>query len=436
MNGIWQEQIAAAGASDAIPEAIRSIAANSFASQGFPTPRDEDWKYTNISRIAQASFSLPSDELDGALGVLENVAVAPDSVSTLVVVNGCLRWELSNVSSLPKGVRLYSLAEKKYLQHSADAESVKNNLGAHAPHGDSSLVALNTATTRDGVVLCVDAGVRCEAPISIIYIVTAQSATPAVPARLLVVADSESSVTLVESFVGQSGAEYFTNSVAEFYLAEHAEVLHYRMQCEAPSAFHVSAIDARLETASRFSTHTFSFGGALVRNEIRAVLVGEQAHADLLGLSVLKQEQHVDNTTLLDHVAPNCTSNEVYKGIYGDSSRGVFSGTIIVRPDAQKTNAIQSNQALLLSRDAEIDSRPQLKIWADDVRCTHGATVGQLDEDQLFYLRARGIQPTVARDMLIHAFAGEVVEQIAVESVREIVRQQLDAQLSDISTNF
>ena len=438
IDASWQDQINAAANNGALPGDVRQLAASSFVEKGFPTPKLEDWKYTNLSSLVSTSFVAAADHTSGSDGadLIRKAKVAPNSIGVVAIVNGVVDWSLSSLSELPQGVRVYSLSSHSEIEDESDRARITKKLGSVTPVDQEPLAALGTACATDGVAVLLDEGVCLENPLSVVCVVSTNDLAVASYPRLLVDAAKNSSCQLIETFSGTKNSNYFTNAVSEFCLAESAKVVHYRMQNESEDAYHVSAIDARLATSSRFETFTFSFGGKLVRNDVRVALEGENSHATMNGLSVLDKAQHVDNNTVLDHAVPNCTSHEFYKGIYGQESRGVFSGTIIVRKDAQKTNAIQSNQALLLSRDAEIDSRPQLKIWADDVRCTHGATVGQLDEDQLFYLMARGIPRSTARDILIKGFAQGVVEQVESETVAELLVEELLNKLQRIPTEI
>ena len=275
-----------------------------------------------------------------------------------------------------------------------------------------------------------------EHPLQVLYLSTGSSQSSFIPVRNLIVAEAGSSLQVIESYASlanhRTDAEhYFTSAVTEVVCREDAVVEHTKIQHEGKQAAHIARLHVHQSARSTFTSHVFNFGGKLVRNEIHPVLDGERIECYLNGLTVISAEQHTDNTTIIDHAKPNCFSRELYKGIYGGSSSGAFSGTIIVRPDAQKTNAIQSNNSLLLTGDATIDTRPQLKIWADDVKCTHGATVGQLDEDALFYMRSRGINEQLAKALLIHAFASDIVSHITRQPIRDFMEQQLIERLRE-----
>lgn len=436
----WQQQVQSASGTTLVSEQARDKAATFFLENGFPSTKIEEWKYTNVAPIARARFALEvGTASEEASALLANVAAPHDAIGRVVIVNGQVDWSLSQVEELPKGLRVYALRERAKIANAEDKKRIDARLGSITPSDEAPFVALHTACATDGVAILIDEGQEIERPLCIVTITTTSktegSATASYP-KLFVDAAARSSCCILESCVGTESAQYFSNLHAEFFVAEAVHLTHYRMQQESAQAFHVSSIDATIEANSHFETNCFSFGGALVRNTVRVHLAGENSHAAMNGLSVLHASQHVDNTTILDHAVPNCTSHELYKGIYGEKSEGVFSGTIIVREDAQKTNAFQSNQALLLSRDATINSRPQLKIWADDVKCSHGATVGQLDDDQLFYLMARGIPKSKARDILIHGFAEGLIDQVQTASVRELLETALIEKLRVIPSEI
>jgi Fe-S cluster assembly protein SufD len=294
---------------------------------------------------------------------------------------------------------------------------------------DHPFVSLNTAFVEDAAVLAVPAHQVVERPIHVIYV----SAEPGVPAvsypRLLVRMGENSQARLIETYVGPAGIPYFTNAVGEVVLEPGAVLDHYRIQREGSAAYHIGGLYVHAERGATFATHSITMGGALVRNDVAAVLGGEGIDCTLNGLYVADGQALVDNHTTVDHAMPHCGSHEVYKGILGGHARAVFNGKIIVRPDAQKTDAKQTNKALLLSDDATINTKPQLEIFANDVKCTHGAAIGQLDDDAVFYLRTRGLDLREARDLLIHAFAGDILNRIRIEPLREQVERRLMASI-------
>jgi Fe-S cluster assembly protein SufD len=248
--------------------------------------------------------------------------------------------------------------------------------------------------------------------------------------RVLVVLGANSQASIVETYAGPAGARYFTNAVTEIALGEHAVLDHYRIQCEGAAAYHVGAVHVRAQRSATCAAHSISAGAALARNDVVAVLDGDGAECTLNGLYIADGQRLVDNHTTIDHARPHCGSREMYKGILADRARGVFNGKIIVRPDAQKTDAKQTNRALLLSEDAQINTKPQLEIFANDVKCTHGAAVGQLDAEALFYLRSRGMHEGAARQILVHAFAADVLNRLPLDTVRVAIEGRLQQQLA------
>jgi len=402
---------------------VRADAFKRFAALGLPTTSNEEWKYTNVSPLTKTEFKLAQA---GVVGADALAPFLPTGLSThkLVFVNGAWSPELSAIGALPQGLAIESL-KNAWSGGSKLGALVHDNLAKHAAYAEHPFVALNTALVIDGAVIWVEKGANLETPVHIVHVTTAQKSELMTAPRVLVVVEANAVATVVESFVSFGSAATMTAAVTEIVAAENAEVDHYKLVEEGSAAYHLGTVQISEGARARVRTTTFSLGGRLVRNEVNATLNGEDAFTGMYGLTVLNGAQHVDNHTVLDHAKPRCESRELYKGIYADTSSGVFNGTIIVRPDAQKTNAFQSNRALLLSEDASIDSKPQLKIWADDVKCTHGATVGQLDEDAMFYLRSRGIPYGTARAMLIHAFASEVVGEVRLAPLKGYLEQRL-----------
>jgi Fe-S cluster assembly protein SufD len=384
----------------------------------FPTPRMEAWKYTNTDAIAKGAFQLAAAEAQPlSKDAIASFLVPNMDASRLVFVDGVFAPEHSSLDKT-KGLRLARLSE-----------GATDGVGALSPHNTDAFAALATALLQDGVSISVAKNVVIEKPIHIVHVATARSNGAVVTPRLHIQAEENSQVTVVESYVSVGAEKYLSLPVAEVLAADGAVVDCYKFQQESESASHVSNTIVSQGRSGSVSTHIFSFGGALVRNNVTAQLKGSGASAVLNGLSVLKGSQHVDNATEIHHIEPSIESREHFKGIYADSSRGVFSGTITVDKIAQKTNAFQSNQALLLSPNASIETRPQLKIWADDVKCTHGATVGQLDPEAMFYLRSRGISREEARNFLIHAFASEVLAAVKVPAFKEYVEAAITEKL-------
>lgn len=400
---------------------VRDHAAGRFAELGFPTTRDEDWRFTSVSRIAGTEWSLAPASTQLAEAQIDEVLYG-DAPHRLVFVNGRFAPQLSRTAGLPQGLTVGSLSQE------ADA-SIQQHFGTIAEADTRAFAALNTAFADDGAYVYVPEGVILDTPIQLLFISVASSSSMSHP-RTLIVLETGSQAQIVETYVGRSGQAYFTNAVTEVFVGENAVLDHYKVQEEGVEAYHIASMHVRASRSSTFSSHSFSLGGGLVRNDAIATLAGEGAECTLNGLYLADRERLVDNHTTIDHVMPHCPSHEIYKGILGGKARAIFNGKIIVRPDAQKTDAKQTNRALLLSDEATINTKPQLEIFADDVKCTHGATVGQLDEDAVFYLRARGLTYLEARDMLIHAFAGDILDRVKIEPLRNALEAELYTQLA------
>jgi Fe-S cluster assembly protein SufD len=402
-------------------QARRDAGARAFGALGFPTVRDEEWRFTSVSAIAGGDFppARPA-ALDAA-----QLAALPytDAAHRLVFVNGRFSPELSRTHLDAAGVRFGSLAG------AWQEPEVEAALGTLADADTRAFAALNTAFLGDGAWLFVPARQVVEAPLHLIFVASASSPAMAVP-RTLIVLGEASQAQVVETYVGAPGQVYFTNAVTEVVVGDNAVLDHYKVQQESTSAFHVASMHVRTGRSSTFSSHSFSLGGRLVRNDAIARLAGEGGECTLNGLYLADGERLVDNHTTIDHAMPHCPSHEIYKGILGGRARAVFNGKIMVRQDAQKTDAKQTNRALLLSDNATINTKPQLEIFADDVKCTHGAAIGQLDDDALFYLRARGLTYQEARDMLIHAFAGEILDRVKHAPLRTALEAELFVQLA------
>jgi Fe-S cluster assembly protein SufD len=422
---------------------MRGEALSRFLANGFPTTKHEEWRFTSVEKIATRTFTLAGPgEPDKArpTGGGSPLHISPFQLrevfgAELVFVDGWYAPALSTVGSLPQGAQVGSLTAYA----AGHAEAVDKHLGHVAPFDRQPFVALNTAFFADGAYVNIPARTVLEKPIHLQFISTDGDGVSSlndprphligVHPRVLIVMGEQSQAAVVESYAGPAGAEYFTNVVTEVVMGEQAVLDHYKLQHESNQAFHIGAIHVKAARSASCSSHSISLGGALVRNDVVAVLGGEGGHCTLNGLYLVDGNRHVDNHTTIDHAMPNCDSREIYKGILADKARGVFNGKIIVRPDAQKTDAKQTNRALLLSEDAQINSKPELEIFANDVKCTHGAAVGQLDKDAVFYLRSRGIGLVEARHLLIHAFAGDVLNRLPILAVRKGVEDVLHRQL-------
>ncbi|MEW5982877.1 MAG: Fe-S cluster assembly protein SufD [Acidobacteriota bacterium] len=405
----------------------RSAAFDAFAELGFPSTRQEAWRFTQTTGLAARPFVIPPRVSIGR-EVWDSISFAGPSATELVFVNGRFAPELSGLGALPAGLDAGSL--QVVLGHRSAA--LEGRLAALAAPGAHPFTALNTASFEDGAVITVSPNTVVEGVVHVAFLADPSNGAAAIHPRVLIQVGSNSQIRIVESYHASADGEYFTNAVTEIDLADGAVVDHYKMQQEAPQAFHMATLHVRCSRSSAFSSHSASLGGAWVRNEVATVLGGEGAHCTLNGVYLGNGRTLMDNRTTIDHARPHCTSHELYKGILAGASRAVFNGTIIVRPDAQKTDAKQTNKALLLSDEALINSKPELEIFANDVRCTHGAAVGQMDRDAVFYLRARGIGLEEARHLLIQAFAGEVLDTFQVDALRERVTTDLLQRLSAV----
>jgi Fe-S cluster assembly protein SufD len=404
----------------------RERALTQFAEQGFPTIRDEEWRYTNVAPIQRGAFHPAPKDLAGLTERRLQPFLFQDlSCHRLVFVNGYFAPQLSLLGKLPDGVTLSSLATAI----DSDAVFLQRHLARYAPIDRYGFAALNTAFLSDGACIYLPRGVKLADPVHLLFVSTARDEPALVQPRNLIVTEANSRAVLIESYISFDEARYFTNAISELVIAENATIEHYKLVQESAKAYHVGGIHVRQHANSRFISHNITVDGALVRNDIDVLFEAEGGECVLNGLYLASNRQHIDNHTRLDHAQPNCNSREFYKGVLDGRARAVFNGRIIVRQDAQHTDAQQENKNLLLSRDAEVDTKPQLEIYADDVKCAHGATVGQLDDDALYYLRSRGIDVATARHLLTYAFAKDVLNRIALEAIRGYVEKMLSARL-------
>ncbi len=377
----------------------------------FPTLKNEEWKYTNISPILGHNFKI-AGESSISKEVLDRYIIKNLDVHLVVLLNGRFNKELSGIDELPEGVKVTSLAN-----------AIRNNSGLVQKHFgkyvklENGFLALNSAFTLDGLFVYVPDNTVLDKQVHILNLVTGSSENILSQPRNLIITGKNSNLRLIETYNSVIETTSLTNVITEIVINENSHVELYKIQSESTGSFHINRTQAEQKSGSELTVYSASFGGAITRNDLNTVLDGENCTANLYGLYIIDGNQHVDNHTLIDHAMPHCQSNELYKGVLDGKSRGVFNGKVFVRKDAQKTNAYQSNKAILLSKDALIDTKPQLEIYADDVKCSHGAAIGQLDEESVFYLRSRGIGEEKARDVLIRAFANDVFDLIDNEAL-------------------
>jgi Fe-S cluster assembly protein SufD len=396
---------------------VRKAALDRSVELGVPTVRDEDWKLTNLAPLTRKSFAPAEGGVEITLEEMKGFVFRGQESARLVFVNGRYAPALSDECGQPGGVIACSLRQSMELNY----ELVKLHLAKHLDIENDFFGALNTAFLEDGGFVYVPDGAVVEKPIHLIYVST-KTSTPAVAhPRNLIVAGVNCEAAVVEEYVSLGGDEYFTNAVTEIVAAEGAVVEHYRIQRESRQAYNVGTVRVQLSRGSNVTCHGVLVGGALVRNNVHPVLAGEGAECVINGVFLPAGGQHMDNFMKVEHVSPHCNSRQYYHGILNDKARGVFSGRIIVHKDAQRTDAKQTNRNLLLTDDAQMDSKPQLEIYADDVKCTHGATIGQLDRESIFYLRSRGIPEETAQTLLLFGFAAENLERMRQEPIRQYV---------------
>lgn len=408
----------------------RRAAFERFRALGFPTARDEAWRHTDAARIARTRFdaapvaALDPPALRGAL-VLED----PES-PILVFVNGRLAPAASRLAGLPGGARVLGLADAL----ASDPAFLEAHLGRTAASDAHPFTALNAAFVEDGAVVHLRPGTVVEHPIQLVFLAGTAGGAGApfeTHPRVLVVAEEGSQAVIVESFAGEG--MYLANAVSEVILGAGAVLAHVKVQRESTAGFHVGRTRAALGRGAGYSSTSLALGSALARNEVDVVFGGEGGSCALFGLYAVAGAQHTDNQTFVDHARPRCSSQQLYKGVLAGKARGVFNGRVVVRKDAQGTDAHQTNRNLLLTEEALVDTKPQLEIHADDVRCTHGATIGRLADDEVFYLRARGIGLEAARDILTRAFARETVARVRPEALRQALEAIVEEQLASFA---
>jgi len=404
---------------------IRTQAIARFGAVGFPSNKLEEWRHTNVSPIAKTVFT-PGRHTGRELTphVVAPFSFRDESLCEVVFVNGHFAPELSSLSDLPDGLVIRTIADAI----EKDSKRLNEHLAKFADINDNPFVALNTGFIHDGALILLQRGATVEMPIHLLFLATPGKSPIASHPRVLVIAEENSEMSIVETYAGIGEGVYLTNAVTEIVAGPSARIDHCRLQQEGEEAYHISTTQVHLSHAAQFVDHSASLGAHLCRNDLNVTLAGEGAEATLNGLVLIGETQHCDNHTYLDHAAPNCPSHELYKHVLSDSASAVFKGQIVVRQIAQKTNAKQTSKTLLLSKDAMMDSQPALEIYADDVKCTHGSTTGPLDEQQLFYIRSRGLNVEAAKHLLTYAFAADITSRIKVDPVRRRVEEIMAAQ--------
>ncbi|MFY9329172.1 MAG: Fe-S cluster assembly protein SufD [Georgfuchsia sp.] len=405
---------------------IRAEAAGDFQAHGFPTLRDEDWKYTSVARIEQGNFSLSAAASQPITAGQIEMLELPET-QLLVFVDGRYQPALSRINGLPAGVTIAGVAEML----EREPERLQTLLARQSRDYPSGFAALNAACMIDGSYVYLAHGAVLDAPLHLLFVATQDNL--AVHSRNFVVAESNSHACIVEHHVALGAVRYFTNVVTDIVAGRNASIEHHKLQDESTGAFHIAATNAWLSQDSHFVSGSYAFGAALARTDINVALDGEGAECSLDGLYMSNGRQHVDHHTCVDHNRPHGTSREFYKGVLSGASRAVFNGKVIVHSGAQHSDASQTNHNLLLSAQAEVDTKPQLEIWADDVKCSHGATVGQLDDNQVFYLRSRGVDYAAARALLTYAFAAEMVDRVSLPPLRARLDRLLRVRLPQSS---
>ncbi len=408
---------------------MRADAFEHFAERGFPTRRTEAWKYTNLAPLAKGVFAPKASVAGKGLAAAPTHAPNEMTAHRIVFVNGRLEADGSALNALPKGVRLITLGEAL----EKEPALIATHLAASGKPEEPALFEMNTALMTEGAVLMLEPGVELETPVHLFFLTTDEAAQSAMHLRNLIVAGKGSTATIFESYLGTGKTEYWTNVVTEVVVDEDAHLRHYKLQNEGKAAYHIAMTVAKIGDRATYDSFAMSLGGILSRNEIQAMLYGSGIDCRLNGVNLARNRQHLDTTTVIDHAKPGSNCNETYKGVVDDHAKTVFQGKIIVRQDSQKTSAHQLNRNLLLSDEAQANTKPELRIHADDVQCSHGATVSELDEQALFYLRSRGIAEDAARGLLTEAFVAEMIDEIEIVPVREAMRHSMAGWLSGMS---
>jgi len=401
---------------------LRLNAKKALASLDFPTSKTEYWKYTRIGKIINKNYGV-QQEISTTQFAVEDYLIPELNANILVLVNGFYRADLSQIET-EKGINILGLKEAIQQENGF----LKHHLGGIAKAEKEIFIALNTLTFTDGIFIDLDKNAVIEKPIHIINLVTESNIIT--NTRTIVKAHDNSSVKIIESFVNLESEECFTNSVAEFYLNPNSNVEYNKIQNTNGDNYHIASEQAYQRKDSNFTINTITLEGKLIRNNLNIEVNAEGCETNLNGIYLGAEKNHIDNHTVVDHLKPNCNSNQVYKGILNDNSVGVFNGKVFVRPDAQKTNAFQQNNNILLTDDAAIFSKPELEIYADDVKCSHGSTIGQIDEEAIFYLRARGISRKSAINLMITAFVKDALNNVSILPLKNYIDTKIDERYS------
>ena len=417
------------GQSKSFLHRIRKDALNKLSQLEFPTTKNEEWKYTDISPILRNNFipavnvKTPENKKDE----IKEYLFGNFDCCLVVLINGIFSEELSEINNLQDGVVVGSLNRISKENPKLIEEYVNKISGI-----DNAFNAINTAYFSDGLVVIVPDRITVDKPIQVLYLNSGEDDLILSTPKNLIVIGKNSQVSIVANYRGCQGKKYFNNIITEIFIGEDGILDYHKIQNETDESFHIEKVQAIQNKNSIFNHYNINFGGAIVRSDINSLLNGENIETHYYGLYLAHGKQHIDSHTFIDHAKPNCVSNELYKGILDDNSRGVFNGKIIVRQDAQKTNAYQQNKTILLSKTATIDTKPQLEIFADDVKCSHGATVGHLDDVSEFYIRSRGVPQELAKSMLIRAFANDVIETVKIEPLKEQINHMIFEHLNRV----
>lgn len=406
-------------------ELVRNSAMERFETLGFPSVQEEDWKYTNLASLKKSDFKPVLGRSNEPIVDPVGPNFSETAGSTVVLVNGFFRADLSRLEWLDQVVALDLF---RAVEDARFSKLVREYLARNATYHENGLTALNTAFLQSGLFLLIPRNVTAVAPIHVVYLSDTEANSASFP-RALIVAEENSSATIIETYSANGTGKYFSNAVAEIVLMNGARIKHHRLQEESADAVHVSTTAAELGRNTTYDLTSITLGGRLSRHDVQVVMDHEGAECWVDGLYVVGEDQHTDTHSLIDHRKPRCVSHQLYKGILDGNSRAVFNGKVFVRHGAEKTDAMQTNKNLLLSDKARVDTKPQLEIYADDVKCAHGAAVGQINKDELFYLTTRGINPDLGTRLLTFGFAEQVIEKIEIETVRSYVDKAVVARL-------